>query len=137
MEQKGYTLFQEKCASCHKEPLLTNNEFKNNGLPMDADLKDLGRMKITQNSKDSLLFKVPTLRNIEFTYPYMHDGRFMKLREVINFYTDGKAYRKTLAKELQKPILLSENEKKDLIAFLLTLTDKEFLFNSKYSYLKD
>jgi cytochrome c peroxidase len=61
----------------------------------------------------------------------------MKLREVINFYTDGKIKRKTLAKELQKPIILNENEKKDLIAFLKTLTDKEFLFNPKFSFPKE
>ncbi|WP_353083189.1 cytochrome c peroxidase [Flavobacterium sp.] len=136
-EVNGHQLFKKNCESCHKEPLLTNSDFADNGLPLDTDYKDYGRVKITQKPKDSFSFRVPTLRNIEFTYPYMHDGRFMKLREVINFYTDGKAHRKTLAKDLQKPILLSENEKKDLIAFLLTLTDKEFLFNSKYSYPKD
>jgi len=136
-EQNGHQLFKRNCESCHKEPLLTNEGFADNGLPLDKDYSDYGRVAITQNPKDSFNFRVPTLRNIEFTYPYMHDGRFMKLRYVINFYTDGKAYRKTLARELQKPIVLSENEKKDLIAFLLTLTDKEFLFNPKYSYPKE
>jgi cytochrome c peroxidase len=136
MEQKGYKLFQEQCASCHKEPLLTNNEFKNNGLPMDADLKDLGRMKITQNSKDSLLFKVPTLRNIEFTFPYMHDGRFKTLTEVIKHYNSGIHWSKTLSKELQQPMDLSDNERTELVAFLKTLTDKTFLFNTKYAYPK-
>jgi cytochrome c peroxidase len=137
MEQKGYTLFQEKCASCHKEPLLTNNEFRNNGLSMDADLKDLGRMKITQNSKDSLLFKVPTLRNIEFTYPYMHDGRFKTLTEVIKHYNSGIHKSKTLSKELQQPMNLSDNERTELVAFLKTLTDKAFLFNTRYAYPKE
>ena len=136
MEQKGYNLFQEQCASCHKEPLLTNNEFKNNGLPMDADLKDLGRMKITQNSKDSLLFKVPTLRNIEFTFPYMHDGRFKTLTEVVKHYNSGINKSKTLSKELQQPMNLSDNERTELVAFLKTLTDKTFLFNTKYAYTK-
>jgi len=136
-EQNGHQLFKRNCESCHKEPLITNEGFADNGLPLDKDYSDYGRVAITQNPKDSFNFRVPTLRNIEFTYPYMHDGRFMKLRDVINFYTDGKANRKTLARELLKPIVLSENEKKDLIAFLLTLTDKEFLFNPKYSYPKD
>ncbi len=136
-EENGHQLFERNCESCHKEPLLTNNNFVDNGLPLDKDYNDYGRLKITQNPRDSFNFRVPTLRNIEFTYPYMHDGRFMKLRDVINFYTDGKIKRKTLARELQKPIVLSENEKKDLIAFLLTLTDKEFLFNPKYSYPKE
>ena len=136
-EENGSQLFKRNCESCHREPLLTNDNFADNGLPMDKDYKDYGRVNITQNPKDSFNFKVPTLRNIEFTYPYMHDGRFMKLREVINFYTDGKIKRKTLAKELQKPIILNENEKKDLIAFLKTLTDKEFLFNPKFSFPKE
>jgi len=102
MEQKGYKLFQIHCTSCHKEPLLTNDSFRNNGLSIDSDLKDFGRMKITQNPKDSLLFKVPTLRNIEFTYPYMHDGRFKSLTEVVKHYNFGIQKSSTLSKELAK-----------------------------------
>ena len=135
-EANGFDLFKKNCASCHKDPLFTNDHFADNGLPIDKDYNDYGRVVITQNAKDSFNFKVPSLRNIEFTYPYMHDGRFTKLREVLNFYTSGKVYRKTLAKELQKPIRLNDNEKKDIIAFLLTLTDKEFLFNPKFGYPK-
>jgi cytochrome c peroxidase len=67
----------------------------------------------------------------------MHDGRFKKLKEVLDFYTNGQVRRKTLAKELQRPIVLSDNEKKDLIAFLKTLTDKEFLFNPKFSFPRE
>lgn len=136
-EENGFNLFKRNCETCHREPLTTNDSFADNGLPLDPDYKDYGRVKITQNPKDSFNFRVPTLRNIEFTYPYMHDGRFKKLREVINFYTDGTVKRKTLARELQGPISLSEDEKKDLIAFLLTLTDKEFLFNPKFSFPKE
>lgn len=136
MEQKGYALFQNHCTSCHTEPLLTNNEFRNNGLLIDSDLKDFGRMKITQNSKDSLLFKVPTLRNIEFTYPYMHDGRFKTLTEVVKHYNSGINKSKTLSKELQQPMNLSDNKRTELVAFLKTLTDKTFLFNTKYAYPK-
>jgi cytochrome c peroxidase len=136
MEQKGYALFQKHCTSCHKEPLLTNDAFKNNGLLMDEDLKDLGRMKITQNSKDSLLFKVPTLRNIEFTFPYMHDGRFKTLTEVVKHYNSGIQKSTTLSKELEQPMKLSDNERTELVAFLKTLTDKTFLFNTKYAYPK-
>ena len=72
-ENKGYYLFKEHCASCHTEPLFTNQTFQNNGLAPDSILRDLGRMKITQKSSDSLKFKVPTLRNIERSTPYMHD----------------------------------------------------------------
>lgn len=137
IEQKGYFLFQQKCASCHKEPLFSSNEFKNNGLAVDSTLNDYGRMKITQNPKDSLLFKVPTLRNVEFTFPYMHDGRFKTLNEVIKHYNHGIKKSKTLSKELQKPMKLSDNERVELIAFLKTLTDNDFLFNKKYSYPKN
>lgn len=136
MEQKGYNLFKIKCASCHTEPLLTSNKLENNGLPIDATLNDFGRMKITQNPQDSLKFKVPTLRNIEFTFPYMHDGRFKTLNEVVKHYNLGIQKSKTLSKELQKPMNLSDNQRTELVAFLKSLTDKEFLFNSKFSYPK-
>ncbi|MFN0200378.1 MAG: cytochrome-c peroxidase [Bacteroidia bacterium] len=135
-EQRGYQLFLQHCNSCHTEPLFTNHEFANNGLPIDSTLNDWGRMNITQNPKDSLLFKIPTLRNIEFSYPYMHDGRFKKISEILKHYTTNIQPSKTLAPALQKPLALSANEKVDIIAFLLTLTDKEFLFNPAYSYPK-
>lgn len=135
-EKNGYTLFKQKCAACHKEPLFTNDAFMNNGLAVDTTLNDFGRMRITQNTQDSLKFKVPTLRNIEFSYPYMHDGRFKKLSQVLNHYTTGIIRSKTVAKELQQPIILTSNEKVDIIAFLLTLTDKTFIFNPNYSYPK-
>lgn len=136
-EQNGYLLFKKNCAVCHHEPLFTNDAFMNNGLPVDISLKDIGRQKITQKATDSLKFKVPTLRNIEFSYPYMHDGRFKKLTQVLNHYTSGIQLSKTLADELQTKISLSSNEKVDLLAFLLTLSDQNFLFNSKFSYPKD
>ena len=135
-QENGYRLFKQHCASCHTEPLFTNGEFENNGLRIDTSLMDFGRMRVTQNTKDSLKFKVPTLRNIEFSYPYMHDGRFKKLSEVMNHYISGVQQGPTLSKKLQKKIELTSNEKVDLTAFLLTLTDREFLFNQKYSYPK-
>lgn len=136
MEQKGYDIFKRNCASCHKEPLFTSDSFENNGLAVDATLNDFGRMKITQNKTDSLKFKVPTLRNIEFTFPYMHDGRFKTLNEVLKHYNSGIKQSKTLSKELQKPMNLTDNQRTELIAFLKTLTDKEFLFHPSYSYPK-
>jgi cytochrome c peroxidase len=135
-EENGYNLFKQNCASCHSEPLFTNLKFENNGLSLDSTLNDYGRMKVTKNKNDSLKFKVPTLRNIEFSFPYMHDGRFKKLSEVLNHYSNGINSSNTLAKQLQKPINLSSNQKVDLTAFLLTLTDKSFLFNPNYSYPK-
>ncbi len=136
MEQKGYTIFKTHCASCHKEPLFTSETFENNGLSIDPTLNDLGRMNITQNPNDSLKFKVPTLRNIEFTFPYMHDGRFATLNGVIKHYNSGIQQSKTVAIKLQSPMNLSDNERIELIAFLKTLTDKEFLFNPKFTYPK-
>lgn len=136
-ENRGYELFQKNCSSCHKEPLFTTNEFANNGLSVDILLQDVGRMKMTQNSKDSLKFKIPTLRNIEYTYPYMHDGRFKKLAQVLNHYTDGVMQSKTLASELKKSMNLNSNEKVDLIAFLMTLSDKDFVFNKKHAFPRE
>jgi cytochrome c peroxidase len=133
-EDRGYELFKANCNTCHREPLFTNGEFENTGLPVDSNLNDIGRMLITQNPIDSLRFKVPTLRNIEFSYPYMHDGRFKTLRQVLNHYSDGIASSNTLAYELHHGIPLTSNEKVDLTTFLLTLTDKEFLFNPEFSF---
>lgn len=135
-EQKGYSLFKTHCAVCHTEPLFTNKQFENNGLPTDPELMDIGRMKITQEKTDSLKFKVPTLRNIEFTFPYMHDGRFKYLKDVLNHYSSGIAATPTLSVHLKKGLEFTPTEKVDIIAFLLTLTDKSFLFDERYSYPK-
>jgi cytochrome c peroxidase len=133
-EQRGYHLFQQNCSSCHKEPLFTNQQFENNGLIPDDSLRDIGRMAITHKSGDSLKFKVPTLRNIEYSHPYMHDGRFKNLNQVLNNYIRGVQQSSTLSPALRKGIYLTPNEKVDLVAFLLTLTDKEFLYNPEFSY---
>ena len=128
-EQNGYRLFQQNCASCHAEPLFTHGSFEQNGLPIDTGLNDYGRVRISQNPVDTLKFKVPTLRNIEFSYPYMHDGRFRKLRDVINYYAETNA--------LKQKIELTPNEKIDLLAFLFTLTDRDFLFNPTFGFPMD
>ncbi|UTW64718.1 cytochrome-c peroxidase [bacterium SCSIO 12741] len=133
-EMKGYQLFQKHCNNCHTEPLFTNHQFRNNGLPVDTTLNDWGRMRISQSPADSLLFKVPTLRNIEFSYPYMHDGRFENLYDVLKHYSKGIQAHPTLSPELQEGIPLSSHDRIDLQVFLLTLTDKEFLFNPKHSF---
>lgn len=135
-QKNGYALFQKNCSACHAEPLFTNLQFENNGLAVDTTLNDYGRMRITKNKTDSLKFKVPTLRNIEFSFPYMHDGRFKTISAVLKHYTTGVKQSQTLSIHLQKPIILSSNDKVDLTAFLLTLTDKSFLFNTKYGFPK-
>jgi len=135
-EQKGYELFKKHCASCHTEPLFTNGLFENNGLIPDSTLNDIGRMGITHRSSDSLKFKVPTLRNIERSPPYMHDGRFRNLQMVLFHYSNGIHASPTLSPQLKNAIALNEQEKGCVIAFLKTLTDTEFLMNPKYGYPK-
>ena len=122
------------CASCHKEPLFTTHQFANNGLQVDTTLNDIGRYKITKDKKDLYLFKIPTLRNIEYSYPYMHDGRFKKLSQVLNHYSSGIHHSSTLSENLKQPLDLSSNDKVDIISFLLTLSDKEFVFNKKHQF---
>ncbi len=133
-ESKGYELFKQHCATCHTEPLFTNNTFQNNGLEPDSVLRDIGRMKITQKSSDSLKFKVPTLRNIERSAPYMHDGRYRSLQMVMFHYSANVHQSATLAKELKQPLILSEDDKRNIILFLKTLTDNEFLTNKQFQF---
>lgn len=135
-EKNGYQLFQKHCNSCHREPLFSSYEFANNGLPVDTNLLDFGKWQVSKQSQDSFLFKIPSLRNLSYSLPYMHDGRFRRLTEVINHYTNGITKHPTLAKELQSPIVLNSNEKNDLIAFLLTLNDKKFVFEPKHQFPK-
>lgn len=135
-EQKGYVLFKTHCASCHTEPLFTNNSFENNGLEPDTLLKDQGRGKISGKPADALKFKVPTLRNCELTAPYMHDGRYRNLQMVLFHYAGTVQDSPTLSKQLKQKIILSEQEKGELIAFLKTLTDEDFVKNPAYSFLK-
>ncbi|MCX6210687.1 MAG: c-type cytochrome [Bacteroidetes bacterium] len=131
-ELKGYNIFKAKCSSCHQEPLFTNHQFENNGLLPDTSLNDIGRMKITSNVEDSLKFKVPTLRNCEVTYPYMHDGRFNNLQMVLFHYSNDIHTTPTLSPLLKNKIQLSEPDKNCLIAFLKTLTDEDFLRDTTY-----
>ena len=88
-EEDGYLIFQSKCANCHEEPLFTSGDFENNGLDIDSELNDMGRYGVTKRTLDSLKFKVPSLRNIEFSQPYMHDGRFRSLHDVLKHYSEG------------------------------------------------
>ena len=136
-EQKGYLLFKQHCNVCHTEPLFTSLNFENNGLAVDPKLNDFGRWDITHQSADSLLFKVPTLRNLEYTYPYMHDGRFKKISQVLRHYSSGIEHGPTLSKALEQPMQMSPNDEVDIVAFLLTLSDRKFLFNPSYSFPKE
>ncbi|MFK7785827.1 MAG: cytochrome-c peroxidase [Crocinitomicaceae bacterium] len=134
-EKKGLKLFQNHCNSCHTAPLFNSNEYASNGLPIDTAFNDVGRYAITKVGSDSLKFRIPTLRNIEHTYPYMHDGRFRKLRDVVKYYAE-ELDRSTpyLSKQLEMNMKLSANDQKDLIAFLCTLTDRSFLYNRRFGF---
>jgi cytochrome c peroxidase len=124
-ESRGLTLFRTHCASCHQEPLLTDQSFANNGL--DLYSLDGGRATITLQPQDSGLFKVPSLRNVALTHPYMHDGRFWSLAEVIEHYSTGVQQHPQLDERLGGNKQFTEGEKADLLAFLQTLTDPTFL----------
>ncbi len=126
-ELNGLTLFRKQCESCHNEPLFTNNSFQNIGLPIDTLLNDYGRFVITHDMHDSMQFKVPSLRNVAVTAPYMHDGRFNTLKQVLDHYTNGVVHSPSLAKEFRKPMRLTAKDKEDIIAFMGILTDTTFL----------
>jgi cytochrome c peroxidase len=114
------------------------NDFKSNGINFTPTLGDLGRMAVTNRKDDSLLFKIPTLRNIEFSFPYMHDGRFKQLKDVLNHYGNLHGNQSYYSKELKKlNRALTSNEQKDLISFLKTLSDQQFLFNPLFKYPKN
>ena len=132
-EQHGYEIFKMKCEHCHKEPLFTDNSFRNNGLTLNKYLKDYGRMKITGDPADSLKFRVPSLRNVSVTQPFMHDGRFYSLSEVVEHYRNGIQQSPTLDSSLRKGMEFTKLEKYDLILFLGTLKDTSFLKDKRFS----
>lgn len=130
-EKAGLKLFREHCSECHPEPLFTNNSFANNGIRIDTN--DLGRFEITGLNKDKFLFKVPTLRNVAYSFPYMHNGSITRLQDVIKHYSSNtKLNNKYLSQSLRKAIKLSERDEKDLLAFLQTLSDRSFMFDKKF-----
>jgi cytochrome c peroxidase len=132
-ELSGLSLFRQHCATCHHEPLFTDHTYRNNGLDNSFE-DDLGRGLITLDTNDNGKFKVPSLRNVSLTYPYMHDGRFYTLDQVLNHYSEGiHSSSPNLDPLLAAPLELSANEKNALKAFLNTLTDYELLDNKKLS----
>ena len=131
-EERGRQVFlskKAKCFDCHLQEDFTNDDFKNIGLFDGNNLNDSGRFLITRNNNDLGKFKTPGLRNIAITGPYMHNGIFKKLEEVVDYYNDVKKVvpnTKNLDPSLLKPLGLTQQEKKDLVAFLKTLTDKRY-----------
>ena len=123
------------CSHCHGVPFFTDNLFKNNGLDSVAnlqDFKDLGRGEVVGNLYDNGKFRVPTLRNVALTAPYMHDGRFSTLEEVLDQYSTGGHGVENEDANIQS-FTLTEQNKKDLVAFLHMLTDTAFLKNPAFS----
>lgn len=140
-ELAGYDLFKSlngaDCFHCHNGPLMQVQKFSNNGL--DAVFTDLGRGMITGNANDHGKFKVPTLRNIALSAPYMHDGRFATLDEVIEHYSTGIHQSPTIDPLIefasQGGVQLDQEQRNLLKAFLLTLTDEEFVTNPDFQPL--
>jgi len=137
IEREGYAIFNTKCASCHATDLMTDHSFRNNGLSVNPAVNDVGRFKVTELESDYYKFKVPSLRNVEKTAPYMHDGRFGTLESVLNHYASGITNSPTLDPILKQNntlgIPLSATEKMQLVAFLKTLTDDQYLTDKRFS----
>ncbi len=140
-EANGLAVFLDEergdCFHCHgnpNSPLWTDNIFHNNGL--DETFDDRGRGDVTGDPRDFGLFKTPTLRNLAYTAPYMHDGRFATLDEVIDHYSKGLVYSETIDPLMKKVaeggVQLTDKDKADLKAFLLSLSDPEFITNSAH-----
>jgi len=126
------------CAHCHGGPNFENDKYLNNGLDADGDMQDSGRAEVTGMDFDMGKFKVVSLRNIELTAPYMHDGRFNTLEEVIDHYDTGIKMSSTLDLTLYQVhqhggLGLTDQDKQDLIAFLKTLTDEVLMSDPRYS----
>jgi cytochrome c peroxidase len=130
--RRGFDVFngKGKCVDCHFGSDLTRNEFRNIGLFDGRQLNDSGRFVITKNKEDVGKFKTPGLRNIALTAPYMHNGMLKTLKEVIEFYDNTtKKVPRPINKDtiLARPLGLTKKEKADLEAFLVALTDKQFV----------
>ncbi|MEO6901945.1 MAG: cytochrome c peroxidase [Bacteroidia bacterium] len=140
-ETKGYVIFNTEkgdCFHCHSLGLFTDNFFHNIGIDSVFDGVNRGRFNYTGNAADMGLFKTPTLRNIEMTAPYMHDGRFKTLEEVVEHYNSGVKLSHSIDPIMTKAgkefgLRLTSEEKSDLVAFLKTLTDSTFLNNPTFA----
>ena len=142
-EERGRILFQTEynpffpeasgadCAHCHGGSNFENDRYMNNGLDTDAEFTDLGREAVTNNPQDRAKFKVPSLRNVAVTAPYMHDGRFATLREVVEHYNSG-GHPSLNKNTLIQPLGLTEYQMDAIVEFLHTLTDTTYLSNPAF-----
>lgn len=130
LEAQGYELFKTHCNTCHTEPLFTNYSFQNNGLK--EKYTDVGRFRVTQEEQDRHRFKVPSLRNIHLTRPYLHDGSIRDLRAAVEGYTQPYAH-SNLAPQLKNGVPMNPQEIDALLQFLGTLNDYKFIANPKFA----
>ena len=132
-EERGRQLFlgdKAKCFDCHRMEDFTTDEFKNIGLYNGKELPDAGLFNLTKKEADLGKFKTPGLRNVAVTAPYMHNGMFKTLEEVLDYYNDPRKFvidPLNIDETLKDPLGLTDREKQDIIIFLRTLTDKKYL----------
>ena len=141
LELQGMALFEDHCGGCHAGPLQTDFSYRNNGL--DSVMLDLGRGRITEHPADEGKFRVPSLRNVALTAPYMHNARFATLEAVLQHYASGIRPSATLDPEFlspegaPKPMALTAAEQQAIVAFLHTLTDRDFTTNPLFRHEND
>jgi cytochrome c peroxidase len=131
-EFSGLNLFAQKCASCHVPPLFTDFSFRNNGLSFNVAFNDSGRAHITGLPSDRNKFKVPSLRNVTVSGPYMHDGRFSTLQQCLEHYNSGIQQTENLDPLLVSGISMTYQEMQDIISFLGTLQDDVYLQDPRF-----
>lgn len=132
-EAIGYQIFQQKCANCHSTELFTDQSFRNIGFPVNTNSNEAGRARVTGIPSDFMSFRVPSLRNVEFTAPYGSFGQFATLKEVLDYFDNGVLNSDNLDpifKNNGNRIPLTEEEKIYLISFLSTLSDLGFIKNN-------
>lgn len=128
-EMQGYQIFQQKCASCHSTELFTDQSFRNIGFPINTNSNEAGRARVTGNMDEYMSFRVPSLRNVEYTAPYGSFGQFATLKDVLDYFDNGVIEADNLDpvfKNNGNRIPLTEQEKEHLISFMKTLSDVEF-----------
>ena len=129
-EQQGYLVFQQKCAGCHSTELFTDQSFRNIGFPVNSNSNEAGRARVTGNMDDYMSFRVPSLRNVEYTAPYGSFGQFATLKDVLDYFDNGVLATDNLDpffKNNGNRIPLTVQEKEDLISFMKTLSDSDFI----------
>lgn len=129
-EARGYRAFKAKCAGCHNTALFTDQSFRNVGFPANPSSEEAGRARVTGLREDLMRFRVPSLRNAEYTAPYGSFGQFPTLKAVLDYFDEGVVYADNLdpiLKENGNRIPMSEQEKLDIIDFIRTLSDEAFV----------